>query len=387
MEKSKKNPTILLFVHHINSTLMVLISTVRFQQYSGKYFQVYLYPTFIFGRNSYWAAESILKPFLHMVSGVEEQFYLFMPLLLLFIINQKQRRIRNVFLTLAFVSLIASHYMSIKDTQSSFYLLPFRAWELLIGAGIATLRDRKLSNLKFQASNCGFVIIVVCFFVFDENTLHPSFYTLIPTLGVGLIIFFANPKDPATKFLQNRVLTSIGLISYGLYLWHCPVFSYLSHAEEFQNSGTKIWAIGFVFLLSISTYFLIEKPFRSFSLIESKVFWSILFVWVTILSSFACWGLKDGFRSRVPELVNVPSKPEKIKNHHWFSDQISSTERIILVGDSHIKAIAPTFKKWSANNDWHFSQSVWNGCQLILNMNRVEKEDLRLAELQYITAK
>ena len=148
-------------------------------------------------------------------------------------------------------------------------------------------------------------------------------------------------------------MTSIGLISYGLYLWHFPVFSYLSHAEEFQNSGTKIWAIGFVFLLSISTYFLIEKPFRSFSLIESKVFWSILFVWVTILSSFACWGLKDGFRSRVPELVNVPSKPEKIKNHHWFSDQISSTERIILVGDSHKKS-APTFKKWSANNDWHF---------------------------------
>ena len=204
---------------------------------------------------------------------------------------------------------------------------------MLIGAGIATLRDRKLSNLKFPCfPTVGLVVVLVCFFVFDE-TLFIHLYTLIPTLGVGLIISLQTQRP------NNQTVTKQGndlnwSISYGLYLWHFPVFSYLSHAEEFQNSGTKIWAIGFVFLLSISTYFLIEKPFRSFSLIESKVFWSILFVWVTILSSFACWGLKDGFRSRVPELVNVPSKPEKIKNHHWFSDQISSTERIILVGDS-----------------------------------------------------
>ena len=233
---------------------MVLILPSEFQQYSWQILSsIFSVSNFYFWtEDSYWAAESILKPFLHTWSlGVEEQFYLFMPLLLLFIINQKQRQIRYVFLTLAIVSLIASHYMSIKDTQSSFYLLPFRAWELLIGAGIATLRDRKLSNLNFPCfPTVGLAIVLICFFVFDEDTLHPSFYTLIPTLGVGLIILFANPKDPITKLLQNRVMVSIGLISYGLYLWHFPVFSYLSHAEEFQNFGTKFGAIGFVFLLS-----------------------------------------------------------------------------------------------------------------------------------------
>lgn len=371
---------ILLFVITLSIPLSwFLLLPSDFQQYSWQTLSsIFSVSNFYFWtEDSYWAAESILKPFLHTWSlGVEEQFYLVMPLLLLFIINQKQRQIRYVFLTLAIVSLIASHYMSIKDTQSSFYLLPFRAWELLIGASIATLRDRKFPNLKFPfLPTVGLAIVLICFFVFDENTLHPSFYTLIPILGVGLVILFSNPKDPITKLLQNRVMVSIGLISYGLYLWHFPIFSYLSHAEEFQNFGTKIGAIGLVFFFAISTYFLIEKPFRSFSLIKSKVFWSILIVWVMGLSLFSYIGTMDGFSHRFPEFVNIPNKPEKIKNHQWFASQISSDKRIILVGDSHINAIAPTFKKYAEKSNIHFAKSAFGGCQLILNMNRVSKKD------------
>lgn len=371
---------ILLFVVTVSIPFSwFLLLPSEFQQYSWQTLSsIFSVSNFYFWmEDSYWAAESILKPFLHTWSlGVEEQFYLFMPLLLLFISKQNLRQIRYLFLTLAIVSLTASHYMSSEDAQSSFYLLPFRAWELLIGASIATLQDRKLSNLKSPYfPTVGLAVVLVCFFVFDEDTLHPSFYTLIPTFGVGLIILFANPKDPITKLLQNRVMVSIGLVSYGLYLWHFPVFSYLSHAEEFQNFGTKIGAIGLVFLLAISTYFLIEKPFRSFSLIKSNVFWAILVLWVLVLTSFAHTGTKDGFASRVPELVNIPSTPEEIENHRWFSNQTGSNKRVILVGDSQINAIAPTFRKWANNKGINFAKSTWNGCQLILNLNRVSKKD------------
>lgn len=355
----------------------------EFQQYSWQTLSsIFSVSNFYFWtEDSYWAAESILKPLLHTWSlGVEEQFYLFMPLLLLFIIKQNLRQIRYLFYTLAIVSLIASHYMSSEYAQSSFYLLPFRAWELLIGASIATLRDRKLSNLKFPFfPSLGLAVVLACFFFFDENTLHPSFYTLIPTLGVGLVILFANPKDPITNFLQNRVVVAIGLISYGLYLWHFPVFSYLTHAGVFQNFGTKIGAIGLVFLLSISTYFLIEKPFRLFSLINSKVFWSILIVWVLVLSSFAYVGTKDGFSFRFPKILhNLPSEPERFNNHTWFNSESSSFKgRIILVGDSHMRSIAPNFKNWAKKNGFDYAQSTLGGCMFILNMNRVKKRDLQ----------
>ena len=161
-----------------------------------------------------------------------------MPLLLLFMMYQKQRRIRYVFLTLAIVSLIASHYMSIKDTQSSFYLLPFRAWELLIGASIATIRGSKLSILKFPYfPTVGLAVVLTCFFVFDETTLHPSFYTLAPVIGVSIVLWFAGNNDIVSKILSSKIFVGIGLISYSLYLWHYPIFSFANHIEIFFNNN------------------------------------------------------------------------------------------------------------------------------------------------------
>lgn len=67
--------------------------------------------------------------------------------------------------------------------------------------------------------------------------------------------------------------------------------------------------------------------------------------------------------------------PERIENHKWFSSQTNSVTRIMLAGDSHIDAIAPTFKKWAEKSNIHFAKSAFTGCQLILNMNRVSKKD------------
>ena len=251
----------------------------EFQQYSWQILSsIFSVSNFYFWRKTHTGSRIHTKPFLHMVFGVEEQFYLFMPLLLLFIINQKQRRIRNVFLTLAFVSLIASHYMSIKDTQSSFYLLPFRAWELLIGAGIATLRDRKLSNLKFPCfPTVGLVIIVVCFFVFDENTLHHHLYTY-PNTWSWVDNSLCKPKGP-----NNQTHTKQGNdFNWSYFLWIVPLAlsSFLIYLmrKSFQILKQKLGQL-FVFLLSILTYFLIEKPFRSFSLIKSRSFGQF-FLWI-----------------------------------------------------------------------------------------------------------
>ncbi|MBS35768.1 MAG: hypothetical protein CMO26_07570 [Thiotrichales bacterium] len=373
---------ILLFVITASIPLSwVLLLPSEFQQYSWQTLSsIFSASNFYFWtEDSYWAAESILKPFLHTWSlGIEEQFYVFMPLLLLFITNQTLRQIRYLLLTLAILSLVASHYMSSKDAQSSFYLLPFRAWELLIGASIATLRDEKLSNLKFSFfPTVGLAVVLICFFVFDEDTLHPSFYTLIPTLGVGLIILFANPKDPTTKLLQNRIMTSIGLISYGLYLWHFPVFSYLSHAGEFQNSGIKIGAIGLIFLLSTATYFLIERPFRSFSLIKSKLFWLVTGFWGLSLTVFAYNGIGNGFASRIPKMFHPSQQSPRVAVHEWYRTSKEKKGRIILVGDSHVGVLSKRFKEWSVNNGYDFALSHSSGCQLILGMERVYRDTLK----------
>lgn len=370
-------PLLLLVITTSIPLSWLLLLPSEFQAYSWQILSsIFSVSNFYFwGEDSYWATESILKPFLHTWSlGIEEQFYLLLPCLVLVLHKHSQLRLAVVFFALC--SLIASQYMSDKDPQSSFYLLPFRAWELFLGASIATLRRGQISNLTLPfSSTLGLATILLCFYFFSENTLHPSFYTLLPTLAVGLVILRADDRDSITKLLQSKILTSVGLISYGLYLWHFPVFSYLSYAGMFHDPSVKVGAIGLIFILSMTTYFFLEKPFRSYSLINSPFFWSVIFVWVLTLSSFSYWGIKDGYSSRVPELVNVPQKPDKIKNHFWFSNQTQTNHRLILVGDSHIASLAPTFKKWSANRGADFAVSIWNGCQLILNMNRVFKAD------------
>jgi len=380
--RSRRILPILLFVMTASMPFfwMVLLPS-DFQSYSWQLISgIFSVSNFYFWtEDSYWAADSILKPFLHTWSlGVEEQFYLFMPFLVIMMVHRNFTRPTLIFLTLALLSLIASHYISIRHAQSSFYLLPFRAWELLIGASIALMRDKDFSRVRPSfLPTIGLAIIFASFYFFDDETLHPSFYTLLPTIGVGLIIIFANEKDLTIKILRNKIMTSIGLISYGLYLWHFPVFSYLSHMGLFQNSDIKLGAIILVFSLSIFTFFVIEKPFRSFALIKSKTLWSVLVIWVSVLSLTAYWGTTDEFAQRYPEIINLPSEPGDSENHKWLSSTGNPNGNVILVGDSHIRALAPEFKKWAIDNNFNFAKSTLGGCIFLLNMNRVKKSNFQ----------
>ena len=137
------------------------------------------------------------------------------------------------------------------------------------------LRQQKKKNFynayeKFLPA-VGIVLIIFSFLFYKDDMFHPSIMTVIPVTGVALIIWFAGKKDYISKILSTKFFVSIGLISYSLYLYHYPLFSFarisgLVSGDVFK----KIILALFIIFFSISSYFLIERPFRKKGLISKK---------------------------------------------------------------------------------------------------------------------
>ena len=180
--------------------------------------------------SSYFDTASELKPLLHTWSlAVEEQYYTIVPIILI-IAWRCGRRWIGLGLAIAVLSLLMAQWGSHNAPSLTFYLLPTRFWELLLGAAVAyyftSMRPGEEINARLRqvGSAIGLCCIMYSIVFFDKQTPFPSFYTLIPTVGAVLIISYANNQTLVGRLLSNKLMVGIGLISYSAYLWHQPIF-------------------------------------------------------------------------------------------------------------------------------------------------------------------
>lgn len=177
---------------------------------------------------SYFGTSAELQPLLHTWSlAIEEQFYIGFQLLLFLITLKFQSRYLLVLSALALASLLAAEHLSAVDRNGAFFLLHTRGWELLLGCLVAIALDRysvETFRWKTVLASVGLAIVLLSFVLFDEDTRHPSLLTLIPVVGVALILAYASSEDFAGRLLSWKPLAPIGLISYSLYLLHQPIF-------------------------------------------------------------------------------------------------------------------------------------------------------------------
>ena len=171
---------------------------------------------------------------------------------------------------LAAASFVAAEWYSQDDRMFAFYLLPTRAWELLMGAGVALIHSRHRTYMSSHfliretVTAFGLIAIVYAICAFDKNTPVPGVYALIPTVGAAAIILYAGPQTIVGKLLGSRPFVGIGLISYSAYLWHQPLFAFARHRSTHEPGTT------FMLLLSIASLIIaypswrfVEIPFRS----------------------------------------------------------------------------------------------------------------------------
>jgi peptidoglycan/LPS O-acetylase OafA/YrhL len=186
--------------------------------------QTYTANIFYWRTVNYFGLQANSAFLLHTWSlAVEEQFYLLYPLCFVIIYRLPRRFMLSLFVLVMVGSFCLNlMFVSIKP-EATFYLLPTRAWELLLGATVAFLKSpKRFPNLLNNAvSALGMALIVISLFAFRPEFQFPGLYALLPTLGTAAVLF-AGPSE-TLKLLSTAPVVYLGKISYPLYLVHWPV--------------------------------------------------------------------------------------------------------------------------------------------------------------------
>jgi len=351
---------------------------------------------FHFSGQEYGAESGLLTPFLHTWSlSVEEQYYILFPILL-FIIFRYLKKYIILILIISFAgSLGLAEWASRNYHSLNFYILPTRVWELLAGSILAHseiyLNHRSKNKiLNLILPTIGFFLIGYSFLFFDDEMLHPSIYTLLPITGACLIIWFSENNEPLSKILSFKPIVGIGLISYSLYLWHYPIFAFSDIIELTKDDIYKKILLGLVILLlSIISYYFIERPARNKNNNFSLIFGLLIFIFLIILVFNYVSVENKGFEKRKHiskifkkttinpgDLLSTVTGKNFISKNIKFSYSPNNTN-LILVGDSHAKSLSYNLFNRTNMNKYNFLTSIYSGCQFILNVNRVNKKTLK----------
>ncbi|MEH6607766.1 MAG: acyltransferase family protein [Halioglobus sp.] len=244
---------------------VILLSPSDLQRFSGALLAaVFSLSNFYFWRESgYFDLSADAKPLLHTWSlGVEEQFYLLWPWLLLLLALPKPKWATPIgLLAIGSASLFAIQYVS---PEAAFFLTPFRAFEFVIG-GLLVWVPRAGNKLKPATELTlllGITMILVAASRFNGNTNFPGINALLPCLGAALVIWAGNPSYLG-RILSNRLFVAIGVISYSMYLIHWPLITFWKYytLAELTVTNKVALAVGTI-ALAVASYRWIEIPFR-----------------------------------------------------------------------------------------------------------------------------
>ncbi len=348
----------------------------------------------LWSENGYFDNAAETKPLLHLWSlGIEEQFYIFWPLLL-WIVWKKRFNLFNITIVMLAASFVLNIWIIQKDAIATFYIPQTRFWEMFTGALLAwstlqqktaKFRDHGLSA-NMQAW-LGAMLLVAGVSLTTSASQFPGWWALLPTLGAVLIISAGMRAWLNRVVLSNKILVWVGLISFPLYLWHWPLLSFARIIEsETPARSIRIVAVLISILLAWLTYKLIEIPIRFGPRNKMK---TIVLVVLMIIMGYTGYSvyLREGLKFRDPtaDRVYIAQRIEQqfsdICSHQFrkishCAEQIKTGKSIVLlVGDSHVRHTYEILKDQVTGSNHDFIAFSNGGCPFLVDINTGNVDD------------
>lgn len=342
--------------------------------------------------------------------AVEEQFYLVWPLLLLGAVWLLRRRIgtrravRGIVLGVGGVSLLYSVLVTLHSADTAYFDTFARGWEFAVGGVLALLPLTRLSGRAATVlAWTGLGAIGWALLTFDETTLFPAPWALLPTLGTAAVIAAgtAAPAIRPQQLLGSPVLRHLGRVSYSWYLWHWPVLVFAAAWLGELSPGQGLVGVAVAWLLAVATYHAVEQPFRRSPVFQAPRRALSLGAACTVLAMIPGLVLPMTIPSMptkaADEITGAPAlshgqavqqsadavRPEpRVAAQDWprnytdgcHADRPETTSpacvygdpdadrTVVLFGDSHAMQYFPALERLAQQRDWRLVSLTKSGC-------------------------
>lgn len=373
----------------------------------------------LISESGYFDLAAELKPLLHLWSlGIEEQFYLLWPLLLIFAMRGNINPLALIILSLS--ASLTLNVINIEKYPTQVFFLPIsRAWELLIGSILAYLNlykrydfDRIVSRIILrdprQGSNdlanifagLGLLLILLAMALLNKGQAFPGWWALLPTIGAVSLIAAGEQAWFNRRILASKFAVYIGLISYPLYLWHWPLLSFVRIVEGgTPNVPIRAAAVALSVLLAWATYWLVERQLRF------RQHWIVTTGLLAVLAMLGLAGYlvsQNGYIERHPQQERVArnvgsstwnrlwnhqdacvEKFGKVFEQYCMINDISRSPTVLLIGDSNANHFYPGLAKYYARNSENLLNLGRGGCPPFLGVDvKIKGDNFHCGDVQ-----
>jgi peptidoglycan/LPS O-acetylase OafA/YrhL len=305
--------------------------------------------------SNYFASESAVNPLVMTWSlGVEEQFYIVFPWLMLLLRGVRWRMQFSILGGLSALSLAASIWTSLHHPDAGFFSLPTRAWELGAGVLLALLEANgslliltRRPQVRGVLGVIGFGMIAWAVVALDKDVPFPGYAALWPVLGATLIILARGGL--ANRLLSLKPVVFVGRISYSWYLWHWPLLSFARICAATKLSTAAGVSLALVsFGCAVLSYRFVERPFRKSPPADAKQLGGYAAFAVVLMAPPAIAIATGGFPWRSAQVQEVERTPSDLDSSGCLVTEpyaaipltppcvpVGQSRAVALIGDSH----------------------------------------------------